>query len=67
MYDENSQFFEQCMIACYNGYEGFKSEDKSALWKDFGKLAKNRLNNRRHNVVRAMKDRYLGKFVSAIY
>lgn len=61
MYDENSQFFKQCMIACYTGYENFARDEKSQLWKDYGKIAKNRLNNRRHNVVRAMKDRYLGK------
>ena len=64
MYDCDSQFYKKVMLECYTGFALLSKEEKDALWNDYGRKAKNRLNNRRHNVVKAMKDKYLCKCAS---
>ena len=57
MYNSNSQFYKKCMTECYSGFASLTKEEKDILWNDYGRTAKNRLNNRRHNVVKAMKEK----------
>ena len=60
-YDKDSQFFKSCMDKCYPGYEKAEPEEEKILFTRYGKIARDKLATRRHNVVKTMKDKYKGK------
>lgn len=61
LYDVDSRYFNECMKDNYQGYMNLSDDDKRAVWDGFGRYAKDKLCNRRHNVVKALKERYTGK------
>lgn len=62
LYSWDSMYFKVCMKTVYPGFTKLSNEDKELLWEEYGKDAKDKLCNRRHNVVKAMKDKYIGEW-----
>ena len=60
-YDCTSRFFISCMDKCYAGYKQANKAEQKILFQKYGKMARDKLSNRRHNVIKSMKDRYKGK------